>query len=125
MCKCTTLDEFVGQKGITKIDFIKIDVAGAEAMCLDGGKETIGAFKPILTIEVNAEGLLHYGCSADSLFRSIKRFGCKTYEVKSSDCGFARGYRLRGGTIICFASLKSIKWVDIVNLCRLCTVRFR
>ena len=68
------------------------------------GKETIGALKPILMIEVNAEGLLHYGCSAYSLFRSIKRFGYKTYEVKSSGLRLCEGLPAKRGyyNLFCF-----------------------
>ena len=80
----TTLDDFVIQSGMNRIDFIKIDVEGAEQLCLDGGKETIGTFEPILMIEVNPRGLIKYRSSAEDLFMWIKRFGYKTYVVRSS-----------------------------------------
>lgn len=47
--KITTLDNFVKQNKIPKVDFIKIDVEGYEENVLLGAKETIKKWKPILS----------------------------------------------------------------------------
>lgn len=47
-----TLDEYVKEKNIKKIDFIKMDVEGAERKALNGAAETIKRFRPKLAISV-------------------------------------------------------------------------
>ncbi|MDI9357018.1 MAG: FkbM family methyltransferase [Chitinophagaceae bacterium] len=47
-----TLDDFVKEHNIPRIDFIKIDTDGHEPMVLKGGKKTIQIFKPIIIFEV-------------------------------------------------------------------------
>lgn len=37
--------------GLTRLDFVKIDVEGAELQVLEGGQQAIGSFRPTLLIE--------------------------------------------------------------------------
>lgn len=46
----TTIDEFVKEKDIKKLDFIKMDVEGLEYQVIRGAQETIKKFKPKLAI---------------------------------------------------------------------------
>jgi FkbM family methyltransferase len=48
-----SLDEYVQKKGIAKVDFLKIDVEGAEASVLDGATSVLNRDKPILLIELH------------------------------------------------------------------------
>lgn len=45
-----TLDEYVVLTGLTRVDFIKMDIEGAEVMALTGAMHTISHFKPKLAI---------------------------------------------------------------------------
>ena len=47
-----TIDDFVLRKNIPKIDFIKMDIEGAETAALKGATETIKKFKPKLAISI-------------------------------------------------------------------------
>lgn len=47
-----TLDSFVRERGLQKIDFIKMDIEGAELAALKGCMETIKRFKPKLAISL-------------------------------------------------------------------------
>ncbi len=49
--KAITLDNFVMQESIQKIDLIKIDTEGTEHFILSGAHETIERFKPIIICE--------------------------------------------------------------------------
>lgn len=51
-CSLITIDDFVQKNNIEKIDFIKLDVEGAEPEVIDGAKSTIRTFKPKLAISV-------------------------------------------------------------------------
>lgn len=47
-----TIDDFVKQKKINKLDFIKMDIEGAEPIALEGAIETIKKFRPKLAIAI-------------------------------------------------------------------------
>jgi len=48
--KAVTLDEFVGENNIDRIDFIKADIEGAERYMLMGAKNVLREFKPKLAL---------------------------------------------------------------------------
>ena len=52
-----TLDSFCDSLGLKKLDFLKIDVEGAEHLVLKGGMNTLGRFKPTIVFEANGESL--------------------------------------------------------------------
>ena len=49
-----TLDELVDAAGLTRLDFVKIDVEGGELAVLRGGREAIEKFRPALLIPAAA-----------------------------------------------------------------------
>lgn len=48
--RCVTLDDFVQQEGLARVDFIKADVEGSERALLKGARETLRRFSPKLAI---------------------------------------------------------------------------
>lgn len=48
----TTIDQFVKEQKLNKVDFIKTDIEGAEPYVLEGAIETITNFKPKLAISI-------------------------------------------------------------------------
>jgi FkbM family methyltransferase len=49
-CKTISIDDFVKRQNINKIDFIKMDIEGAEINALKGAINTIKTFRPTLAI---------------------------------------------------------------------------
>ena len=47
-----SIDDFVKEEGIARVDFIKMDIEGAELRALQGADETMRAFKPRLAISL-------------------------------------------------------------------------
>lgn len=47
-----SIDDFVKEKNLTKIDFIKMDIEGAEVAALLGAKETLIKYRPKIAISV-------------------------------------------------------------------------
>ena len=56
--KSTTIDKFVEENNIEKINYIKMDVEGAEKNILEGAIKTIKKFKPSLAIAIYHGGKL-------------------------------------------------------------------
>ena len=51
------LDTFLKEKSLKKLDFIQMDVEGYEKQILEGGKESIRKFKPMIQVEVHLQRL--------------------------------------------------------------------
>lgn len=80
--QATTLDDFIKEKHIERVDFIKIDVEGFELNVLKGGRETIGKLKPVLYIEVDDANLRRQGSSAKELELYLREMN---YDYKKAD----------------------------------------
>ena len=57
----TTIDRFVADHTIHRIDFIKADVEGAELAVLEGGRASIERWHPTILLEVEERHLGRYG----------------------------------------------------------------
>lgn len=62
-----TLDEVAERERITRLDFVKMDIEGAETAALRGMRETIRRFRPVLAVEYNRATLARAGSSLDEL----------------------------------------------------------
>jgi FkbM family methyltransferase len=56
----TTLDGLVSEAGLQRLDFIKIDVEGAELHVLRGGTNAIESFRPAMLIEIEGRHTERY-----------------------------------------------------------------
>lgn len=68
-----TLDEFVSSKQIEKIDFIKIDVEGFENYVINGAKQTLKKFKPMLFVEIDNRYLIPKNTSEKKLLTQLQQ----------------------------------------------------
>lgn len=78
----TTLDQYVANKNIQKIDLIKIDVEGYELNVLKGAIHVIKKFNPVLFIELDDNNLKEQGHSAKALIRFLSE---NNYTIKNSE----------------------------------------
>jgi FkbM family methyltransferase len=62
-----TLDGLCAEAGLTRLDFVKIDVEGGELHVLTGGRHTIETFRPLLLIEIEARHIARYEYSPDEV----------------------------------------------------------
>ncbi|HCW08308.1 MAG TPA: hypothetical protein DGG95_13190, partial [Cytophagales bacterium] len=80
--RVSTLDHYVEEKNIQKIDLVKIDVEGFEQRVIAGSVNTLQRFKPKLFIEINNDNLKEQGNSARALIQQLLNFG---YQIKRAD----------------------------------------
>ncbi|MDX8034699.1 FkbM family methyltransferase [Lentzea sp. BCCO 10_0856] len=78
LVKTDTLDHFVEEHGIGKLDFVKADVEGAELRVLEGAAGTIERLKPAFLLEIEE--------------RHVERFGYHAKDV--AEFLTERGYRM-------------------------------
>lgn len=62
-----TLDALCVREGIDRLQFIKIDVEGAELQVLEGGKQVIADSRPVMLIEVEARHTARYQRTTDEV----------------------------------------------------------
>lgn len=79
----TTLDHFVAEHDIQRLDCLKIDVEGAETRVLQGARETLRRFKPLIMIEFFPEGLESLNTSAGELLNLIHDLGYETFRFSN------------------------------------------
>lgn len=70
-----TLDEIAERERISALDFVKMDIEGAETAALRGGSSTLRRFKPILAIEYNRATLRRGGSSLEELDATLAELG--------------------------------------------------
>lgn len=78
-----TLDNIASELLIDKLDFIKIDVEGAEPLAFEGASRTLSRFKPTILFEVNPEALAKLGFQYDSSWRILSDLNYRFYELRS------------------------------------------
>ena len=75
----TTLDSYALQNVLEKIDFIKIDIEGAEIDALRGAKITLVKHKPTLHLEVNSQLLKSTNQQPRDLIEFLKPLGYENF----------------------------------------------
>lgn len=78
-----TLDDFVAERRIDRIDFMKIDIQGAEILLLEGGRRTLAELRPDLVVEVSPADMAGIGKNSRDLLRALEGCGYQTYELRS------------------------------------------
>jgi FkbM family methyltransferase len=62
-----TLDGLCARESLNRLDFIKVDVEGAELAVLEGGQRAIETFRPTMLIEIEARHTARYQYRPDDL----------------------------------------------------------
>jgi FkbM family methyltransferase len=89
--RVTTLDGFVRERRINRIDLIKIDIEGFEMKALKGAEQALRTFKPTLFVELGDANLKEQGSSSRELVAFLEPFGYRIRHaltdstVRSSD----------------------------------------
>ena len=82
----TTLDAFVAENGIDRVDLIKIDVEGAELSVLEGATETLSSMQPKVALEFNSFGFtLHQGILPQDALARIRAIFPYVYVMHRGD----------------------------------------
>jgi FkbM family methyltransferase len=98
-----TLDQVAQQLGLKKIDFVKIDVEGAEASVVAGARHVLSAMRPVMLLEINDGALSAQGIGAEALLHSLRKEAGYEILVFSTTTGllepFAEGHALSANIV--------------------------
>lgn len=67
-----TLDSFVSQQRISKIDFIKVDIEGGELRFISGAEITLRRFRPLLYMEISRAWLSGFGFKPMDVVQALR-----------------------------------------------------
>lgn len=73
------LDDFCVREAISRVDFVKVDVEGAELQVLEGGKGVIETHRPAMLIEIEARHTARYGHCPDDVCGWLLQRGYAMY----------------------------------------------
>jgi FkbM family methyltransferase len=73
--KVTTLDDFCANANLPHIDFVKIDIEGAELLALRGGVKTVCQHRPVLLLEIEGEHTREFGYQPMDLIQHLRDQG--------------------------------------------------
>jgi len=77
----TTLDALWQSHGCPAVSVVKIDVEGAEADVLHGGRACLLATRPVILLEWNRQNLVAYDCPPESLLAHAADLNCDVLNV--------------------------------------------
>lgn len=82
----TTIDKYVSENKINRLDFIKIDVEGSEFNVLSGGEKTLRKLEPIILYEYSSE-IDRLTATENSLqsFQLLNDFGYTQFEIVNEE----------------------------------------
>lgn len=71
--KLDSIDHFVSTQKLQQVDFIKIDVEGAEYDTLRGGLDVIKKFRPVMILAIHPEPIMNRNDSLEALYDVLEK----------------------------------------------------
>ena len=79
-----TIDAIVEKEGIKSVDVLKIDIEGSEMVALQGAKNTIEKYRPVILLGTNEGALSACGVDIKDLKALLKELRYKSYVLEFS-----------------------------------------
>lgn len=82
----TSVDEYCNQNNIRKLDFIRCDVEGSELNVLQGARNSLKRFRPVLLLEVHPHILQKtFGTDAKEIWQELQQLGYRMYYLQNDN----------------------------------------
>lgn len=89
----TTVDVFLEQKIVKKIDLINMDCEGSELLVLKGAKETLRRNKIKIFCEIHHDFLNRLHQSVQDIVKYLKGINFKVHSIRLDDLGLRNNFR--------------------------------
>ncbi len=80
-----SLDEIAQSEHLSRVDFIKLDVEGAEELVLRGAKNVLQQWRPIVLFEVNKDAISRLHLNHDGACQALQSHGYQLFELADDD----------------------------------------
>jgi FkbM family methyltransferase len=81
---CFTLDHFVSDRGIRKMDLVKVDIEGGEMKFLNGARKTIETMAPKIILELKQHLLERSGSDEEEVVSFLTEMGYEVHRIKGT-----------------------------------------
>ncbi|HVB79345.1 MAG TPA: FkbM family methyltransferase [Candidatus Binataceae bacterium] len=78
------LDSYADRCGLTRLDFVKIDIEGAEPAAIAGAQKVLRKFAPLVLLEIVPARLLQVGVHAEELIATMRELGYHSWRLDAS-----------------------------------------
>jgi FkbM family methyltransferase len=98
-----TIDDYVRQHSIARVDAIKLDVEGGEVAALAGASEVLRRSRPVLVLELNAAALDGSGATPAHVEETLLAADYRAFAIDDSDASLtpvARPAELDGQNVV-------------------------
>ena len=85
LVQVTTLDRFVQEHKLTRVDFVKVDIEGHEYRFLKGARDTLTRFLPPMMMEFSPHHLARSGQSMEAMLAELKAIGYREFFYRDGD----------------------------------------
>jgi FkbM family methyltransferase len=90
-CSVCTLDSFVSDQNISRVEFIKCDIEGAELFALQGGKDVLKRYRPKLFIEMLRKWSAKFNYHPNDIISFMGDLGYRCFEIQNAKlCPFEK-----------------------------------
>lgn len=80
-CAVTTLDNYARESELKRLDFLKLDIEGAELLAIRGGRETLKRLQPLVYFELFPALLSNFGFFPTDLFEELEGLGYSEFWI--------------------------------------------
>jgi FkbM family methyltransferase len=83
-CQAVRLDDYVQERGLRRVDVVKMDIEGSELMALEGAAEVIATWRPTIFMELNRLACRNLGYAPERLLDHLKGFGYRAWLISNT-----------------------------------------
>jgi FkbM family methyltransferase len=83
-CAGTSLDQYVAENALDRVDFMKMDIEGAELFALQGAREVLSRWQPTMLLEINRRVCRRLGHEPKEIWEFLRPFGYSMWAVGES-----------------------------------------
>ena len=115
ICTLKTIDSIVCELQLQSVDFIKCDAEGSELFILQGAKQTIKRFNPIILIELYEEWCQRCGYLTADVLDLLKLHGYKPFQAINGELTEVKLLNFNNDDRCNYFFLNSVKHKELID----------